>query len=84
MFLISLALLISSLVLADLSGLDLSWWTVDGGGELSSNGPYSLAGTIGQADAAAMSGGSYVLQGGFLQPLGSQNTAAQRWRQYRE
>ena len=47
--------------------LDLSWHTVDGGGQtFSSGGEFDLGGTIGQADAgAAMSGGSFELRGGF-------------------
>ena len=46
-------------------GYDLAWWTVDGGGETSSGTGYSLSGTIGQADAGAMTGGNYSLAGGF-------------------
>ena len=45
---------------------DLAWWTVDGGGAASStNGGYTLGGTIGQPDAGAMSGEGYTLAGGF-------------------
>ena len=32
-------------------GLDLSWFTVDGGGGTSTGGSFSLDGTVGQADA---------------------------------
>ncbi len=48
-------------------GYDLSWWTVDSGGAtFSTGGNYSLAGTIGQHDAAeAMGGGAYTVTGGF-------------------
>ncbi|MBN2149294.1 MAG: hypothetical protein JW726_18040 [Anaerolineales bacterium] len=47
-------------------GYDLSWFTIDSGGEtFSTGGGYSLGGTIGQADAGAMHGGGYVLAGGF-------------------
>jgi hypothetical protein len=45
---------------------ELSWYTIDGGGGRSSGGPYTLMGTIGQPDAAAVSGGDYELLGGFL------------------
>jgi hypothetical protein len=38
---------------------------VDGGGGTSTGGVYSISGTIGQPDAATMSGGSYALAGGF-------------------
>jgi len=48
------------------SGYDLSWWTVDGGGQtFSVGGNYSLAGTIGQADAGQLTGEGYRLGGGF-------------------
>ena len=44
----------------------LSWWTVDGGGEtFSTGGGYSLGGTIGQPDAGVLSAGEYRLGGGF-------------------
>lgn len=45
---------------------DLSWWTVDGGGETFSTGSgYSLGGTAGQPDAGQLVGGGYTLGGGF-------------------
>ncbi len=45
---------------------DLPWWTVDGGGGMSSDGSYTLHGTVGQADAGPpLSDGSLSLQGGF-------------------
>jgi hypothetical protein len=43
----------------------LDWWTVDGGGGLSTGGVYSLRGTIGQADAVRAACGAYQLAGGF-------------------
>ena len=43
----------------------IPWWTVDSGGGTSTGTGYSLSGTIGQADAGAMSGGNYSLAGGF-------------------
>jgi len=47
-------------------GYTLDWWTVDGGGAMfSSNGSYSLGGTIGQPDAGTSTGGTYTLSGGF-------------------
>lgn len=46
-------------------GYDLTWSTIDGGGGSSSGGGYSLAGTIGQPDAAVLIGGGYTLNGGF-------------------
>ena len=48
------------------TGYDVSWYTIDGGGAtLSTGGSYSLGGSIGQADAGVLSGGSYTLIGGF-------------------
>jgi hypothetical protein len=47
-------------------GYDLSWNTVDGGGyTFSAGGDYTLGGTVGQPDAGLLSGGGYVLGGGF-------------------
>jgi hypothetical protein len=43
----------------------IDWFTIDGGGVTSTNGQYSLSGTIGQPDAGAMNGGNYSLTGGF-------------------
>ena len=44
---------------------DLSWHNIGPGGS-ASGGSYSLDASIGQPDAATMSGGSYTLTGGFL------------------
>ncbi len=46
-------------------GYDLSWSTIDGGGDTSSGDGCSLTGTVGQPDAGVMTGGSYMLIGGF-------------------
>src|SRR5580658_6047034 len=44
----------------------IDWYKVAGGGGTSSNGQYSVSGTIGQPDASgAMTGGNYSLTGGF-------------------
>jgi hypothetical protein len=44
----------------------LSWQTVDGGGQMASEGGrYILSGTIGQPDTEVLSGGGYALGGGF-------------------
>lgn len=58
-------LLIIGAVYAEANGYTLSWWTTDGGGGTSSSSTYDLSGTIGQPDAGRMSGGGYVLAGGF-------------------
>ena len=45
---------------------DLSWYTIDGGGEMFTfGGDYELSGTIGQHDAGTLTGGDYELAGGF-------------------
>lgn len=47
---------------------DIPWDTIDGGGvTFATGGTFSLGGTIGQPDAGVMSGGTYVLGGGFWQ-----------------
>ena len=47
-------------------GYDLSWWTVDGGGDTPNDGSgYSLGGTVGQPDAAQWTNSHYTLLGGF-------------------
>lgn len=45
--------------------------TVDGGGGESAGGGFTLAGTIAQADAGALSGGEYALVGGFWPGAGA-------------
>jgi hypothetical protein len=53
-------------------GYDLSWSTIDGGGyTFSTGGGYELGGTIGQADAVVLSGGGYMLTGGFWSDVAS-------------
>jgi len=63
--LISLLLLSLGFTATAGGNLVLDWWTVDGGGGVSSGGDYTMAGTIGQADAGMLGGGNYALQGGF-------------------
>src|SRR6059036_3056058 len=43
----------------------IDWFTIDGGGGTSSGGPYTLMGTIGQPDAGRLTGGNFILDGGF-------------------
>lgn len=43
----------------------IPWWSVDNGGGVSQGGSYRLSGTIGQADAAISTGGTFTLRGGF-------------------
>lgn len=63
-------LLLASLALGGSSGYHVDWWTIDGGGgsgSVSSDGAYTVSGTIGQPDAGVLesAGGSYTLSGGF-------------------
>jgi hypothetical protein len=48
-------------------GYDLSWWSVDGGGDIfSGEGEYGLSATMGQPDAGlGRTTGGYRLRGGF-------------------
>jgi len=43
----------------------IDWFSIDGGGGTSTGAVYSISGTIGQPDAGTMSGGGYLLVGGF-------------------
>ncbi len=59
-----LLLLFSSAASAQNFAID--WFTIDGGGGVSTGGVYQVSGTIGQADAGGpMTGGVYALTGGF-------------------
>jgi hypothetical protein len=65
-------MLLACCILASAVGLpaagqqySITWYKIAGGGGTSTNGPYSLSGTIGQPDTGAMSGGNYSLTGGF-------------------
>ena len=61
-----IVLLLFSPALAQVGGTyQLSWSTIDGGGGVSSGGPYVLSGTIGQPDAGNLAGGQYEVLGGF-------------------
>jgi hypothetical protein len=59
-----LGVLVPSLCLAQSYSID--WYQIAGGGGTSSNGQYTVSGTIGQHEAGgAMTGGNYSLIGGF-------------------
>ena len=68
--LLALTLALGAVALAQ-SGYSASWWTVDGGGALSSGGGYILGGTAGQPDAGKLAGGGFTLAGGFWGRSGS-------------
>lgn len=44
---------------------EINWWTIDGGGGVSSAEEYTLMGTIGQHDAGSLGSGDFSLQAGF-------------------
>jgi hypothetical protein len=59
-----LALLLPGIDFAQEYSID--WYKIAGGGGTSTNGPYSLSGTIGQVDASgALTNGGYSATGGF-------------------
>ena len=43
----------------------LDWYKIAGGGGTSAEETYSVSGSIGQADAGTLSGGTFKLEGGF-------------------
>ncbi len=72
-----IAILMLGLAPAALAGnFAIDWYTIDGGGVMqSTGGGFTLDGTIGQADAGVLTGGGYLLTGGFWfeQPPGDCN-----------
>ena len=70
-----LSVLIPTIALAQQYSID--WYKIAGGGGTSSNGQYTLSGTIGQHDAGGpMTGGNYSLTGGFWSLLAVQTPGA--------
>ncbi|MEM8993694.1 MAG: hypothetical protein AAGF23_02760 [Acidobacteriota bacterium] len=63
-------LVLSGLAVAGLaaagSGYAVRPFSIDGGGGRSAGGDYVLDGAIGQADAGALSGGGFRIEGGVL------------------
>jgi predicted Zn-dependent protease len=54
----------------------IDWYKIAGGGGTSTNGQYSVSGTIGQGDAGgAMTGGNYSVTGGFWSLISAVQTA---------
>lgn len=61
-----LGLLLSRAALAqDSANADLSWQVIGSGGGRSSSDDFVLTGTIGQAATSQLTGGRFVLHGGF-------------------
>src|SRR5205085_1371516 len=70
----SFAIILLTATAARTQSFDLSWNTIDGGGVTAiGGGAFTLGGTIGQPDAEIapiMSGGSFMLTGGFWPGIG--------------
>ena len=45
--------------------LQITWYTIDGGGGTITGGTLTLSSTIGQHDAGVLTGGTFTLQAGF-------------------
>lgn len=58
-------LLFIATVMAHAQPYGIDWFSIDGGGGVSTGGVYTVGGTSGQADAGMLSGGAYGLAGGF-------------------
>lgn len=43
----------------------IDWYSMDGGGGVSSGGSFTVSGTLGQPDGARVTGGGFALEGGF-------------------
>jgi hypothetical protein len=52
----------------------IDWHTIDGGGGVSAGASFTLAGTIGQPDAATLSGGAFQSGSGFWGAFGGAAT----------
>jgi len=63
---VALALAIIALQ-TEAQSFSIDWFTIDGGGGVSTGGVYSVSGTIGQADAnpQPLTGGNFSVVGGF-------------------
>jgi hypothetical protein len=72
--LILLAALLPALPLAAQTNSS-DWYTISGGGGVSTGGVYTLTSVIGQPAANQLSGGNYQVQGGFLAAVGLVQTA---------
>lgn len=59
---IIIAILLCGSIRAD---YEITSYSIDGGGQTCTGGPYTLTGTLGQPDAGILSGGGYVVSGGF-------------------
>ena len=73
-FVVFISVLIPAIGLAQPYSID--WYKIAAGGGTSTNGQYSVSGTIGQPDASsAMSGGNFSVTGGFWSLINVVQTA---------
>jgi hypothetical protein len=56
-------------------GYSVNWYKIAGGGGTSTNGAFSVSGTIGQHDTGHMSGGPYTVDAGFWAIIAPVQTA---------
>ena len=63
--LLALGTLLLTMSAATAQNFAVDRFVLSGGGGTSTNGAFSLTGTVGQPDAGQMAGGSYALAGGF-------------------
>jgi hypothetical protein len=54
---------------ADRQAFDLSWWSVDGGGALSSGGSFTLTAAVGQPESGQSHGGTEVFDAGLYSAI---------------
>ncbi|HEX4122583.1 MAG TPA: hypothetical protein VH619_18370 [Verrucomicrobiae bacterium] len=73
---IGLAAVLGLALSSSAQSYSINWYKIAGGGGTSSNGSYTLSGTIGQPDASgAMTGSPYSLTGGFWSIIAAIQTA---------
>ncbi len=68
---LSILVLLACAPLASAQPYAIDWYTIDGGGGISTGGQFEVNGTIGQHDAgSALTGGALELTGGFWAGVG--------------
>lgn len=83
---IALILALGAFATASAAALfEIQWWTADGGGaQAITGGAFHLRATAGQPDAGRLSGGLFVLNGGYWSTtLPKPVTSAGYWEEYR-
>jgi hypothetical protein len=72
--LLALIVLAGSQAALQAQSYSIDWFKIASGGGTSTNGQYSVSGTIGQPDAGTMSGGEYLVTGGFWSVIAAVQT----------